>query len=108
MENSMIKDETAAALIDSAIRKGWPDIVESVSVASRIDFLGEPAFDVLFGLKSIQQVPSSIARGDMLARLSDALKEAGDERTTHIAFSAPDEVLDADADDEEEAQGVTR
>jgi len=104
----MINDKAAAVLIDSAIRKGWPDIVESVSVIPRIDFLDEPAFDVLVGLKSIEQVPSSIALGDMLVRLGNALKEVGDERSAHIAFSAPDEVLDTDAEDEEEVRSFYR
>jgi hypothetical protein len=104
----MTKDQAAARVIGDTIRNGWPAIVESVTVTPRIDFLNEPAFDVWVGLKSIQQVPSSIELGNMLAELRDALKEIGDERSTHIAFSAPDEILDADADDEEEMQGFHR
>ncbi len=104
----MTKNERATALIESAIRKGWPDVVESVGVTPRIDFLDEPALDVLVGLKSIDQVPSSIALGDMLAKLDAALKEAGDERVTHMAFSAPDEVFDSGAEESEETEGVNR
>jgi hypothetical protein len=102
----MTKDERAKALVESEIRKGWQEIVESVSVTPRIDFLDEPALDVLVELISIERVPASLKRGDMLARLSDALKEIGDERATHIAFFAPDEVLDTDSDEEDEVQGV--
>ncbi len=104
----MTRNERAAAVIESTIREGWPRIVASVGVTPRTDFLGEAAFDVLIGLKSIQMVPSSIARGGMLARLSDALKEIGDERATHIAFFAPDEIPDTEADDEDELLGAHR
>jgi hypothetical protein len=102
------KDNAAIALIDSTIRKGWPDIVETVSVTPRIDFLNEPALDVIVGLKSIGQVPSSVVLSQMLAKLGDAPKNVGDERSTHIGFSAPDEVLDNEADDEEEVRGFRR
>ena len=101
----MNKDDRAKALIEAEIRKAWPDIVQSVNVTPRIDFLGEPALDVLVGIRSIELVPESIPRGEMLARLGRALRETGDERVTHMAFSAPDEVYDTDADDEQEAQG---
>ena len=101
----MTRDETAKALIEHEIRQGWPDIVQSVSVTPWIDFLGEPALDVLVGLKTILDVPASLTRGDMLARLDAALRESGDGRTTHIAFSAPDEEVEFEVDEEEEAQG---
>jgi hypothetical protein len=103
----MTKDEKAKALIEAEIRERWPEIV-SVSVTPRIDFLDEPALDVLVDLKSIQRVPASKARGDMLAKLDAALKEAGDERATHIAFSAPDESSDADTDESEDAERIRR
>ncbi len=99
----MTRDERAKALIETEIRTAWPEIVETVSVRPGIDFLDEPALDVLVGLKSIDQVPSSRTRGEMLARLGDALKESGDERSTHIAFSAPDEVAERDEPEETEA-----
>jgi hypothetical protein len=102
----MTNDDRAKELIESEIRKAWPDIVQSVSVTPRIDFLDEAAFDVLVGLKSVDQVPESIPRGDIIARLDAALKESGDERTTHLSFSAPDEVFDAD--EAENAEGVSR
>ncbi len=101
----MTKDDRAKALIEVEIRKAWPEIVESVSVTPRIDFLDEPALDVLVGLKSILDVPASLPRGDMLAKLDSALHEIGDERTTHIAFFGPDEEVEFDAYEEEEAQG---
>lgn len=101
----MTRDERAKEIIESEIRKGWPDIVRWVDITPRTDFLGEPAFDVLVGLKSIQQVPTSIARGDMIARLGDVLAEIGDARATHFAFAAPDEIVDGETDDEEELQG---
>lgn len=101
----MTKDEKAKVLIESEIRKGWPNIVRSVSVTPRIDFLDEPALDVLVGLTTVLDVPASIARGDMLARLEVALREIGDERSTHIAFSAPDEEEEFETDDAEEAHG---
>lgn len=104
----MTKDERAKALIETEIRKGWPEIVQSVSVTPRIDFLDEPALDVLVGLTSTQQIPASIVRGKMLALLDDALKESGDERSTHIAFSAPDEDLDSEVDEAEEPTGIER
>jgi len=101
----MTKDERAKALIESEIRKGWPSIVQSVSVTPRIDFLHEPALDVLVGLATVLDVPASIERGDMLARLSAALQESGDERATHIAFSAPDEEAEYETDEEEDTRG---
>ncbi len=104
----MTRDERAKALIEAEIRTGWPDIVQFVSVTPRIDFLDEPALDILVGLRSIQQVPASIARGNMLARLDDALRESGDERGTHMAFSAPDEDHDLEADEAEESNGAAR
>ena len=70
----------------------------------RIDFLDEPALDVLVDLKTIRGVPESNARGDMLAKLDAALREAGDERATHMAFSAPDEVSDAETGRRPEAR----
>jgi hypothetical protein len=103
----MTKDDRAKALIETEIRKGWGPIVKSVRVTPRIDFLDEPALDVLVELDSIHQAPASIPLGKMLARLRDALEEIGDGRPTHIAFFAPDEVLDADSD-EEEVQGFHR
>jgi hypothetical protein len=104
----MTKDKAAAALIDKTIREEWPDIVESVSVTPRIDFLDEPAFDVMVGLKSIEQAPSPIVLSHMLARLGDVLKDIGDERSTHMGFSAPDEVFDNETDDEEVVRGFDR
>jgi len=104
----MTKDDRAKTLIEAEIRKGWPDIVESIEVTPRIDFLGEAAFDVLIGLKSIRLSPSSVALGDMLARLSDVLKEASDERATHIGFYAADEADDTEVDDEDELLGSRR
>jgi hypothetical protein len=104
---TMTKDEKAKALIEAEIRKRWPEIV-SVSVTPRIDFLDEPALDVLVDLKSIQGVPESNARGDMLAKLDAVLKEAGDERATHMAFSAPDEDSDADTDGSEDVERIHR
>ena len=101
----MTKDDRAKTLIEAEIRKGWPDIVQSVSVTPWIDFLGEPALDVLVGLKTFLDVPASLTRGDMLARLNAALQESGDDRRTHIGFEAPDEVVEYETDDEEEAQG---
>ncbi len=102
----MTRDERAKALIESEIRSGWPKIAETVSVTPRIDFLDEPALDVLVGLKSIHQAPKSRARGEMLARLDAALKESGDERATHMAFSAPDDYVDHD--EPEEAENLFR
>ena len=104
----MTRNQRLAALIESTIREGWPDVVESVDVTPRIDFLGEAAFDVLIGLKSIRLSPSSVALGDMLARLSDVLKEASDERATHIGFYAADEADDTEVDDEDELLGSRR
>jgi hypothetical protein len=104
---TMTKDEKAKALIEAEIRKRWPEII-SVSVTPRIDFLDEPALDVLVDLKSIQRVPESNARGDMLAKLDAVLREAGDERATHIAFSAPDEGSDADTDGSEDFERIRR
>lgn len=104
----MTKDERAKALIETEIRKAWKDIVQSVSVTPRIDFLDEPALDVLVGLTSIQHAPASLVRGRMLATLDDALKEIGDERATHIAFSAADEVHDLEAAETEDAGGGNR
>jgi hypothetical protein len=101
----MTRDEKAKALIEAEIGKAWPKIVQSVSVTPRIDFLDEPALDVLVGLNTILDVPSSLAYGDMLAKLDAALQESGDGRSAHIAFSAPDEEVEFEADEEEEVQG---
>lgn len=101
----MSKNERAKALIEIEVRKGWPEIVKSVSVTPRIDFLDEPALDVLVTISSIQHIPESSVRGKMLAVLDDALREIGDERSTHIAFSAPDEDSDSEAAETEEANG---
>jgi hypothetical protein len=104
---TMTKDEKAKELIEAEIRKRWPEIV-SVSVTPRIDFLDEPALDVLVDLKTIRGVPESNIRGDMLAKLDAVLREAGDERATHMAFSAPDEGSDADTDESEGAERIRR
>ena len=48
----------------------------SVRVTPGVDFLDEPALDVLVDLETIRGVTESMLRGDMLAKLDAVLREA--------------------------------
>jgi len=76
--------------IDRLIEKS---AIDTVTVDSGEDHIGEQALFVTVRLKSAKSRPSGHASVSLLKAMQDALREIHDERFAYLAFSAPDDQM---------------
>ncbi len=91
MQNTVKSDEAERAITTVIYDRVGRAVVDSVSVTSSDDAIGEPSFFVTVYLKNGRDRPKAEKTIEMIKAMRDALFDLDDDRFPHLSFRAPED-----------------